>query len=91
MDAYEAGGDVHANSGIPNYAFYVVATTLGGHAWDAAGRMWYAACSDPNLRSDATFTDFARLTLKHAQQTYGVSSNQEQAVRSGWDAAKVPL
>jgi len=53
--------------------------------------MWYAACSDPNLRSDATFTDFARLTLKHAQQTYGVSSNQEQAVRSGWDAAKVPL
>ena len=91
MDAYEAGGDVHANSGIPNHAFYTVATTLGGHAWDAAGRIWYAACSDPNLRSDATFTDFARLTLKHAQQTYGVNSNQEQAVRNGWDAAKVPL
>ena len=38
MDGYVPGGDVHVNSGIPNHAFYVVATTLGGHAWDAAGR-----------------------------------------------------
>ena len=37
MDGYVDGGDVHTNSGIPNHAFYVVATTLGGNAWDAAG------------------------------------------------------
>ena len=40
MDHYVPGGDVHLNSGIPNRAFYVVATTLGGHAWDAAGPIW---------------------------------------------------
>jgi Zn-dependent metalloprotease len=91
MNGYQAGGDVHINSGIPNYAFAVVATTMGGHSWDAAGPIWYAACADPSLRSDATFTQFARLTLKHAQQTYGTGSAQDHAVRTGWEAAKVPL
>ena len=31
-------GGVHINSGIPNHAFYVTATTLGGKAWEKAGR-----------------------------------------------------
>src|SRR5262245_7412833 len=67
MSKYVPGGDVHINSGIPNRAFYVVATTLGGHAWDAAGPIWYAALCDPALPPDAGFSRFARLTLKHAQ------------------------
>lgn len=33
-------GGVHTNSGIPNHAFYVLATTLGGYAWEHAGRIW---------------------------------------------------
>jgi len=91
MDHYVPGGDVHINSGIPNRAFYVVATTLGGHAWDAAGPIWYAALCDPALRPDASFHQFARLTLKHARQTYGATSHQAQAVQAGWAAVKVPL
>jgi Zn-dependent metalloprotease len=89
MDGYVPGGDVHVNSGIPNRAFYVVADTLGGHAWDAAGPIWYATLIDPALRSDATFRQFATLTLKHAQRMYGRGSKQVNAVRAGWEDTKV--
>ncbi|MBO0810466.1 MAG: M4 family metallopeptidase [Microlunatus sp.] len=91
MDHYIPSGDVHLNSGIPNKAFYVVATTLGGHAWDAAGVIWYRTLCDSDLRPDATFGQFARLTLKHAQRVYGVASKEDDAVRAGWEAVKVAL
>jgi Zn-dependent metalloprotease len=91
MDHYVAGGDVHVNSGIPNRAFYTVATQLGGHAWDAAGKIWYATLCDTALSSGATFQDFAKLTLAHAQRTYGAGSKEAKAVQAGWDAVKVPL
>jgi Zn-dependent metalloprotease len=91
MSGYVDGGDVHTNSGIPNHAFYVVATTLGGNSWDAAGPIWYAALCDPHLRSGALFSEFAALTLSHAQATYGATSAQQDAVRAGWDAVRVPL
>jgi Zn-dependent metalloprotease len=91
MDHYVDGGDVHTNSGIPNHAFYVVATTLGGRAWDAAGPVWYAALCDPALSSGATFAEFGQITLKHAKQTYGAGSREAQAVQAGWDAVKVKV
>ena len=50
MGGYVDGGDVHVNSGIPNRAFCVVATTLGGHSWEAAGPIWYASLCDPASR-----------------------------------------
>ena len=83
-------GGVHLNSGIPNRAFYTVATTLGGHAWDAAGKIWYASLSDSALGSGATFQDFAKLTLRNAQRTYGATSREAQAVQAGWSTVKVP-
>lgn len=91
MDGYMDGGDVHINSGIPNHAFYVVATTIGGNSWDSAGPIWYATLCDPSLPADASFQQFGRLTLKHAQQTYGAGSRQANAVQAGWDIVKVPL
>jgi Zn-dependent metalloprotease len=91
MDHYIPGGDVHLNSGIPNKAFYVVATTLGGHAWDAAGPIWYLTLCDPALHQGATFAQFAGLTLKHTQRKYGRASNEVNAVQAGWDAVKVPV
>lgn len=30
-------GGVHINSGIPNRAFHLVATKIGGYAWEGAG------------------------------------------------------
>ena len=39
----EDNGGVHINSGIPNHAFFLAATILGGFAWERAGKIWYAA------------------------------------------------
>ena len=78
------------NSGIPNKAFYVVATTLGGKTWDAAGRIWYTTLTDQRLTPGATFQEFARLTVANAQHLYGQTSKEAQAVSAGWDAVKVP-
>jgi Zn-dependent metalloprotease len=91
MDGYVDGGDVHTNSGIPNRAFYLVASKLGGNAWDAAGPIWYATLRDNRLNSTATFQEFARLTVANAQQTYGRQSAQAEAVSGAWDTVKVPL
>ena len=91
MDSYVDGGDVHTNSGIPNRAFYLAASTLGGNAWDAAGPIWYAALRDNRLNPTATFQEFARLTVANAQQRYGQQSAEQQAVCGAWDTVKVPL
>jgi Zn-dependent metalloprotease len=91
VDHYLPDADVHINSGIPNRAFYVTATTIGGNTWDAAGPIWYATLCDAALGSTATFQDFASLTLKQADQSYGATSQEAQAVRAGWDAVKIRI
>jgi Zn-dependent metalloprotease len=89
MDGYVPGGDVHTNSGIPNRAFYVTATTLGGRAWDAAGPIWYAALRDPRLRPSATFAEFAQICVAQAGQIYGPDSAEAKATELGWQTVKV--
>jgi Zn-dependent metalloprotease len=84
-------GGVHTNSGIPNHAFYVIASTLGGYAWERAGRIWYSALRDPKVRPSTGFRGFARATLRQAQGLYGHDSTEAQAVSAGWDAVKVDL
>ncbi len=39
-DTDEDNGGVHTNSGIPNHAFYLTATAIGGNAWLKAGQIW---------------------------------------------------
>ena len=82
-------GGVHINSGIPNFAFYTVATKLGGNAWERAGRIWYEAARHPTLRTTATFRQFARITDLVAVQLYGPSSDEVKAVRAGWKKAEI--
>jgi Zn-dependent metalloprotease len=95
MDGYvqtaEDNGGVHTNSGIPNHAFYVAATTLGGNAWEGAGLIWYDTMRDPKVKPNASFRDFATATLRAAQQRFGAKSNEAAAVLAGWDAVKVKL
>jgi Zn-dependent metalloprotease len=91
MDGYVQDGDVHTNSGIPNRAFALLATTLGGKAWEKAGPIWYRTLCDRQLPSSATFSQFARLTLANAAQLYGAQSREADAVRNSWDTVKVPL
>ena len=75
-------GGVHINSGIPNKAFYLTATALGGNAWAVAGNIWYRTLLDSRLSSTAQFLDFANLTADNANKLYGASVRA--AVAQAW-------
>ncbi|MEV5238142.1 M4 family metallopeptidase [Streptomyces cinnamoneus] len=76
-------GGVHINSGIPNHAFYLLATALGGNAWERAGKIWYATLTGGELSTDADFAEFARLTVASARSLYG-EGDAVQAVLKAW-------
>ena len=81
---FEDNGGVHINSGIPNHAFYLAATQIGGYAWEKAGHIWYETLRDSRLRPYFGFLRFARLTVSNAARLYGAGQPEEQAVRDGW-------
>lgn len=82
-------GGVHINSGIPNRAFHLTATTLGGYAWQAAGRIWYDTLQDRRLTRDIDFIAFATLTVDNADQRFGSRSREVDAVREAWRSVGV--
>lgn len=59
----------HLNSGIPNHAFYLVATRLGGHAWTRAGAIWYETMT--TLGSRSNFKTAAGRTIAIAKRRFG--------------------
>jgi Zn-dependent metalloprotease len=77
-------GGVHTNSGIPNYAFFLVATQIGGNAWEKAGQIWYDTVCDKSLSQSASFAAFAAKTVAHASQRYGSTSPERKAVVDAW-------
>ena len=88
MDHYvqtsDDNGGVHINSGIPNHAFYLAASAIGGNAWAGAGRIWYAALTGPGISADCDFATFAGLTLAAALAEFGDASPEVTAVESAW-------
>jgi Zn-dependent metalloprotease len=81
-------GGVHINSGIPNRAFYLISKTLGGYAWEKAGKIWYEALQklqDP----DATFAKWSMLTVETAAALYGEDSAEKKDVLQGWQGVGV--
>ncbi|HYK01097.1 MAG TPA: M4 family metallopeptidase [Thermoanaerobaculia bacterium] len=78
-------GGVHINSGIPNHAFYLAATTIGGVTWDVVGRVWYMAVTQ-RLRSDDGFSDFARATVDLAGELYGNGGYIQRVIAGAWAA-----
>jgi Zn-dependent metalloprotease len=84
-------GGVHINSGIPNHAFYLAATTLGGYAWEHVGWVWYQALLSPRMRERMGFREFAALTCQVAIQTYGFGSDEARAVRQAWTSVGLPV
>jgi len=87
MTGYVQDGDVHTNSGIPNHAFYLAATAIGGNAWEAPGRNWYRALQ--GMHATTTFEEAARATLEAAAAVCGAESREWRAVCSAWTAVKV--
>jgi Zn-dependent metalloprotease len=80
MKQYVPDGDVHTNSGIPNHAFYLAATLLGGRCWEKAGPIWYRALS--RLTADATFAEAATATAEAAASLFGAP--ERTAVVKAW-------
>jgi Zn-dependent metalloprotease len=76
-------GGVHINSGIPNKAFYLVATALGGYAWERAGKIWYGALTGGELKKDATFSDMRAVTVAIATRIFDESV--ASTVSEAWD------
>ncbi|MFD8369844.1 M4 family metallopeptidase [Streptomyces sp. NPDC059688] len=81
-------GGVHINSGIPNHAFYLAASALGGYAWEKTGQIWYDVLTGGELKADALFADFATLTVKAARERYG-AGDELQAVQKSWEQVGV--
>jgi Zn-dependent metalloprotease len=75
-------GGVHINSGIPNHAFYLAATALGGPAWDLAGRIWYDALF--HLPANPGFQDLADVTTGLAGVRFGANGTVQRAIQRGW-------
>jgi Zn-dependent metalloprotease len=84
VSTWQDNGGVHINSGIPNRAFYLAATAIGGYAWEKAGRIWYETLRDPRLSSEPSFAQFAGLTMDVAGRLYGSGSTEQEAVGDAW-------
>jgi Zn-dependent metalloprotease len=85
-DPANDNGGVHINSGIPNHAFYLAATALGGYAWEKAGRVWYVTLTD-RLRPGSEFEECATATVAVARDLFG--DEVERAVTDAWVAVGV--
>jgi Zn-dependent metalloprotease len=83
-------GGVHINSGIPNHAFYLLATALGGPAWERAGRIWYITLRD-KLRSRANFQTAANALYHTAGELFGASGPEQKAVYDAWGQVGITI
>jgi Thermolysin metallopeptidase, alpha-helical domain/Thermolysin metallopeptidase, catalytic domain len=70
MDDYveteDDNGGVHLNSGIPNRAFQLAATSIGLNTWAGAGAVWYAALTSGAVGPETDFAGFAAATIAAA-------------------------
>ncbi|MDE1145741.1 MAG: M4 family metallopeptidase [Azospirillaceae bacterium] len=84
MKDYYSGSDdnqgVHINSGIPNHAFYLAATKIGGKAWEVAGPIWYEVLTT-RLKASSDFAEAAAATRDVARK-YGAAATT--AVDAAW-------
>jgi Zn-dependent metalloprotease len=82
VDTTDDNGGVHINSGIPNRAFYLAATAIGGHTWEGAGQIWYAALTGGQVSADTDFAGFAAATIAAA-------GRHTDDVRTAWSQVGV--
>jgi Zn-dependent metalloprotease len=87
---YIPGGDPHDNSGIPNHAFYLAASNIGGRSWEQAGKVWYAALTSPKADRNMTITQFATLTRAAAKSLFICDTNVYRGVDDAWTRVGIP-
>jgi len=88
-DSGHDNGGVHTNSGIPNRAFYLAATGIGGRAQEGAGQVWFDVLTGADIAKDVDFVGFAGLTVTAAERRFGARSAESTAVRDAWVTVKV--
>ncbi|HYG94822.1 MAG TPA: protealysin inhibitor emfourin [Nocardioides sp.] len=81
VETAEDNGGVHINSGIPNRAFYLAASSIGGVTWEGPGRIWYAALTS-GMGPETDFRGFADATVAAAGE-------HADAVREAWEQVGV--
>lgn len=98
-DAHDNGG-VHTNSGIPNQAFYLAieggtnrtsgirVTGVGAANREQIEKVFYRAFTQL-MPSTADFSMARAITLRAAQDLYGLNSAPYNAVRDAWTAVGV--
>ena len=84
---YKPTDEAHKASGIANHAFYLAATSLGGHSWEKLGAVWLKAFD--RLRSRATFLAAAHATVDVAAALHGKGSRPHDAVKAAWKRVNV--
>ena len=82
VDTNDDNGGVHLNSGIPNRAFHLAATAIGGRSWEGAGAIWYAALTGGQVGATTDFAGFAAATVAAAGE-------HSDAVHQAWVAVGV--
>jgi Zn-dependent metalloprotease len=84
------GGDPHDNSGIPNHAFYLAATNIGGHSWEKAGKVWYAALTSNKASPTMQLKEFANLTRACAKSLFATATAVYRGVDDAWASVGLP-
>jgi Zn-dependent metalloprotease len=83
VNTTEDNGGVHINSGIPNYAFYLTASAIGGNSWEKTGKIWYDTLTK-RLVPSADFQAAADGTVGTAGDLFGANSPEQTAVMNAW-------
>lgn len=78
-------GGVHTNSGIPNWAYYKIATSI---TKDKAERIYYRALSF-YLTKTSQFLDLRFAVIKAATDLYGAGSAEVTAIKAAFDAVQI--
>jgi Zn-dependent metalloprotease len=78
-------GGVHMNSGIPNRAFALFATDVGGNAWEEPGKIWYE--TRKAVGPHPSFAQFAYYSIESAKKL-GFDSDVPK-LEKAWEAVGV--
>lgn len=78
-------GGVHVNSGIPNRAFFLFATSVGK---DKAEQVYYKALRDYLVRS-SQFIDMRNAVIQAATDLHGAASAEVTAAKNAFDAVGI--
>jgi len=81
MSRYDKNNEnPHLHCGIPNKAFYLASSRIGGGSWQKAGEIWTTALQEASQRE--TFEMFSNRTADITKRLYG--EREYDVVRKSW-------